>query len=255
MNNNRYKDPQDLHTLTIPGDQTNKPQSMEDFSVASQDGNSRVFFQNFEDHLIEYIRQCDVVIGCIAWLTSKPILQALAGTKGVSIIVQKEDFLRPDPDSHVWQSNWAQWLRTLYDQLPKTLYRFDFDGTILSRLTVAGDTSIDPVRCIGNHNADKQSAFPRSHHKFVIFCDYVEEVPHEFGMSSPLILPMILPKSVWTGSYNFTKTAGMSFENAVVLSDPSIVDAYFHEYAQIAALSEPLDWERQWSVPEWRIGT
>jgi hypothetical protein len=37
------------------------------------------------------------VIGCIAWLTNTKIIQALRKVdQGVQIIVQKEDFLRPD---------------------------------------------------------------------------------------------------------------------------------------------------------------
>jgi phosphatidylserine/phosphatidylglycerophosphate/cardiolipin synthase-like enzyme len=65
----------------------------------------------------------------------------------------------------------------------------------------------------------------------------------------------VCPYAVWTGSYNFTKNAGMSFENALYIEDQPIVDAYMAEYAQIFSLSEPLDWTSEWSVPEYRIGT
>ena len=65
----------------------------------------------------------------------------------------------------------------------------------------------------------------------------------------------VVPYKVWTGSFNFTNNAERSFENAVVLEEPSIVQAYFKEFQQIAALSEPLDWESEWVEPEWRIGT
>ena len=60
---------------------------------------------------------------------------------------------------------------------------------------------------------------------------------------------------VWTGSYNISQTATKSLENAVVIRDQVIAEAYFNEWSQIMALSEPLDWESEWVAPEWRIGT
>jgi phosphatidylserine/phosphatidylglycerophosphate/cardiolipin synthase-like enzyme len=67
--------------------------------------------------------------------------------------------------------------------------------------------------------------------------------------------PSFVPYEVWTGSFNFTKNATYSFENAIVSRDRNLVAAYFSEFSQLAALSEPLDWEVEWVAPEWRIGT
>jgi len=63
------------------------------------------------------------------------------------------------------------------------------------------------------------------------------------------------PYEVWTGSFNFTKNATYSFENAVLSKDQNIVGAFFREFGQIAALSESLDWETEWTAPDWRIGS
>jgi hypothetical protein len=60
---------------------------------------------------------------------------------------------------------------------------------------------------------------------------------------------------VWTGSFNFTETATASLENAVILREPRLIEAYLREFCQVAALSEPLDWSSAWLAPEWRIGT
>lgn len=60
---------------------------------------------------------------------------------------------------------------------------------------------------------------------------------------------------VWTGSYNFTQNAERSWENAVIIRDPVIADAYLREWAQLYSLSEPLDWKSPYVAPEWRIGT
>src|SRR5712692_3136819 len=72
------------------------PSKLADHSTVSIDGKILVFFKNLEDHLIRFVQEADVVVGCVAWVTSEPILKALAKKKGVSLVVQKEDFLRPD---------------------------------------------------------------------------------------------------------------------------------------------------------------
>jgi len=59
----------------------------------------------------------------------------------------------------------------------------------------------------------------------------------------------------WTGSFNFTKNAGYSLENALIVRDKRIVSAYVNEFAQVAAVSEPLDWETSWSNPQHFIGS
>lgn len=63
------------------------------------------------------------------------------------------------------------------------------------------------------------------------------------------------PKAVWTGSFNFTSNASRSLENAVFIRDPSVATAYANEFAQVAMLSEPLNWSSKWVCPAWRIGT
>jgi hypothetical protein len=60
---------------------------------------------------------------------------------------------------------------------------------------------------------------------------------------------------VWTGSFNWSENGVNSLENAVVISDCRVIDAYLAEFEQIAALSEPLDWQSEWVEPEWRIGS
>src|SRR5262249_7338846 len=146
----------------------------------------------------------------VAWLTSKAILAALARLQGVSIIVQKEDFLRPDIESG---PNWARRLRNLYESLPVGLSRFDISR--LESMDICGNSTLHPVRCVGNYNAEKAPAFPRSHHKFVVFCHWNEGEDECGGWKE------IEPYAVWTGSFNFTETANRSFENALILRDPN----------------------------------
>lgn len=219
-------------------------------TTQSKDGSVVVYFDNLADHLIGHIRQSKIVVGCVAWLTSADVLRALADVPGgVSIVVQKEDFLRRDIRT---RSNWKTELRRLYGALKFPYFRCAMDGLVGS-LSCACDPTIDPIRCVGNHNSNKAPAFPRMHHKFLVFCDssdttYSDDDGEPWGIR-------ILPRAVWTGSFNLTYNATLSLENSVLLTDPDLAAAYYHEWEYIMGLSESLDWESEWAAPEWRIGT
>lgn len=234
-------------------------QPLQDYQAASADGQAEVYFRDLESHLCRHIRSADLVVGCVAWLTSFPILESLSSVPyGVGLVVQKEDFLRPDIAPH---SEFAQQLRTAYGKLHgPDVDRYHFPG-ILGDLSVCGDPGIDSVRCVGNHNASKRAAMPRMHNKFLVLCSYTfegffnEELCCYLDKDGMPTCPKVSPYAVWTGSFNFTKNAGFSLENAVVLKDEAICTAYFNEWQQIEGLSEPLDWETPWVTPQWRIGT
>lgn len=226
--------------LNIDGDFDSK---LSDNSVSSNNSIS-VYFRDIECKLLSHIEEADAVFGAVAWLTSNSILDALSKLNNVSIVVQKEDFLRPDIGS---SRDWKSELRTKYSKLKCNLTRCSFTN-ILSQMSVASDPSIDPVRCVGNHNRDKKPAFPRMHNKFLVFAK-VLQLDDKYEQET------IEPYAVWTGSFNFTKNATKSLENALYITDLAIVNAFFNEYSQIAAMSEPLDWTSDWSEPEWRIGT
>ncbi|MDA5562337.1 phospholipase D-like domain-containing protein [Cobetia sp. MMG027] len=202
-----------------------------------------VYFRDIEKKLLQHISEADAVFGAVAWLTSDLILDALSQVNDVSIVIQKEDFLRPDFGVN---NNWKNKLREKYDALSCSLTRYSFDN-ILNSVSVCSDPSLDSVRCVGNHNRDKKPAFPRMHNKFLVFAkiDGTDEHGNE----------IIKPYAVWTGSFNLTRNASMSLENALYLTEPKIVKAYYDEFGQIAAMSEELDWTSDWAAPEWRIGT
>lgn len=220
----------------------NFPRRFNDNSTSTDSG-IKVYFRDLEDKLILHIKECDAAFGAIAWLTSFPILDALASLKNVSIVVQKEDFLRPDMDARY---GFKKALRRKYKALRCNLTRYSFRN-ILSSISIASDPSLDPIRCVGNHNSEKHPAFPRMHNKFIVFAKVDESSTNDFET--------ITPYAVWTGSFNFTKSATLSLENALFITDTKIVNAYFEEYGQIAAMSEELDWTSEWVAPEWRIGT
>lgn len=216
-----------------------------------------VYFRSLEEKLIEEIKKHDMVVGCVAWLTNENILEAMSTVK-CAIVVQKEDFLRPDTN-HPF--GWKERLRWMYSRLKMPYDRFEL-GSLLGSMSTFGDPSIGGVRCVGNHNKEKLPSFPRMHNKFIVLCNVVEpesryeDVSDDEGFSDcERIYASIRPQCVWTGSFNFTQNATLSLENAVIIRNPTIVNAYYDEWEHIEALSEPLDWESEWCAPEWRVGT
>jgi hypothetical protein len=224
------------------------------FSIASVDNGCaeesakvEVIFRDLEARLVAEIERYPRVYGCVAWLTNEPVLQALASKRATSIIVQKEDFLRPDRG---WS---AQRLRRLYSALPSGS-RYEVPGCSYS---YSSDDTMPALRCMGNHNSDKSPAWPRMHNKFLVFCEedistesYSDGVDEEHWESVKVV-----PKAVWTGSFNVTKNATFSLENAVLIDNAAVAEAYLAEFALIFGASEPLDWEHQWAAPEFRIGS
>jgi len=234
------------------------------------DGSVECVFKNIEQRLITEIYKHDYVIGCVAWLTHFDILAALATRKGVCIVVQKEDFLRPDSGGGPSKEDLRAWYKKV-----RGICRYDLarhGAGLVSGLSVCGDPYSAAIRCCGVFEKMKK-AVPRCHHKFVVFCD--GEIEHHEAVAGTdevcttglwkgmLVNPgtpayndiHLKPVSVWTGSFNFTQNAVLSFENAVIISNSGIVRAYTAEFEQVFALSEPLDWKHVYVEPEYRIGT
>jgi len=202
------------------------------------DVKATAYFRDLPRHLINHINQADVVLGCVAWLTHDEILDAMAGAR-CSLVVQKEDFLRPDMNAA--GDRWKARLRDKYSHIGG-LGR----PMVAPDLSYCSDPALDGVRCVGNHNSSRLPAFPRMHNKFVVFAKCRIDDNSEYS---------ITPYATWTGSFNFTKNGGASLENALYVESQDIAQAYFQEYRHILALSEPLDWESEWVAPQWRIGS
>ena len=171
-----------------------------------------------------------VIFGAVAWLTSKPILESLVCAKErkatIMLVVQKEDFLKPQ-SLRGSRKKWATEIRRLYDLLG------DVETSRLTEFlpSVSCDISlkkVKAVRCLGNFNADKNPSHPRMHNKFLV----------------------IGSKTVWSGSYNFSLAAEMSYENAVIMRDEKVAKMYMKEFALLFSLSEPLDWKSKTMQPE-----
>jgi hypothetical protein len=200
------------------------------------------FTGNLESALADWIRDADFVFGCFAWLTNRTVLDALAGLKyGCQVVVQKEDFLRPDSG---WTSQSNVELRERYERLRCGMSQYECPS-IAARLSTNWCHDISPVRCAGVSPADRKMTWPRMHHKLAVACKCeVDEAELRF-----------FPYSVWTGSFNPTANGSRSRENAVVIDSESAAEFFIEEWAKVFAMSEPLDWAYEWCAPEYRLGT
>ena len=216
----------------------------EDHSMKSESVD--IYFRNIEDALLKKIRDYKdgIVFGCVAWLTNERILSALAECNAVQIVVQKEDFLRPDFKTQA--QGWKERLRRNYNKL-----KFPYERHMLRypvrELSFCNGPDVESVVCMGNHNSEKVPAWPRMHNKFLVFCTIINE--NDDGAVK------YAADSVWTGSFNFTKNSTNSLENAVFIKNNEIAEAYLSEHHFIFGMSERLDWESQWVEPQYRIGS
>ena len=219
-------------------------------------------FRDVFPAIISYIEASDAVIGCVAWLTHPGVLNAFK-KKEVSIVVNKEDWMRPDKIT----------IRGLKESIaalnPLQMLRAQERMGVLDGVCYNADIKLDEaVRCCGVYNEDKTNG-PRMHNKFLVFLrlehceepvrkDYPEGVEGDcwFEQSCACWSPTYLkPYAVWTGSVNMTMNSSNSLENGVYIQDHTIAEAYMREYTQIFALSEPLDWTHKYCAPEFRVGT
>lgn len=207
------------------------------------------YFRDLETPLLSHIAEADAVVGCVAWLTNSRVLTALASKRAASIIVQKEDFLRPDLEP--LHTDWKSELRRLYEAICPIRAPVHWMAGWLEIRTSEDNIGLGSpleevgLRCVG-HQKGSESAMPRMHHKFLVFL-------RKRNQSDPEVKDgdwPYQPYAVWTGSYNITKNGNASLENALFLRNDDIAAAYCDEWAQLIEISEPLDWTSRYAAPE-----
>lgn len=127
-----------------------------------------VYFRDLKDHLISEINNAEIVLGAVAWLTDIDILEALS-KKPCQIVLQKEDFLRPDIELTL-SNNSKKELRDAYKKL-----HFDYDTRNFSNkiyeLSFDDIYEIDPIRCFGYLTDKYRHCSPKMHNKFLVFAE------------------------------------------------------------------------------------
>jgi PLD-like domain len=248
---NEHHVPNNLHNIKFKADAYGETNQANHNTITPE---TECYFKNIESILLKKIKEADVVVGCVAWLTNKKIINALKEVKyGVQIIVQKEDFLRPDAKTFDKMNLYEDYKSIGICELG---HNYGNDGvrtnSIIDELNTSSVLNItNAIRCVGNYNIDKKIAWPRMHNKFLIFCKKESSYDDNDGYE----YEHLMPYAVWTGSLNLTETSMKSFENAVLIKNKEICEAYVNEWGQIFALSEELNWDKPWCEPEFRVGT
>lgn len=219
---------------TAPGDLKDvHPPNMKVFDRASVTvGNVTAHTRDIRARLIDFIATSQSVVGCVAWVRDPDILAALAAKDNAAIIVQKETMLRDDA--------------TLRRRLKALSNGWRLSSMPEPLRLLGPDASIAGCRCVGQHIGRANPGAPRMHHKFLVDVEFNPRGRTEATRWSP--------RRVWTGSFNFSRNADASLENAVEIADAGVAAAYFDEWMKVMAISEPLDWTARMPKPQWKKG-
>ena len=162
------------------------------------------------------------------------LLEAMS-KKPCQIVLQKEDFLRPDMEVILSRSSKLK-LREAYNNLSFEYTSVSFSNKIFE-LSYDEIFDIEPVRCFGLLTEKMKHCSPKMHNKFLIFCEFDTNTNK------------IKPKKVWSGSANLTEMSMYSLENAILIDNETIALQYLKEYEYIYYLSESLNWDSTWVSP------
>lgn len=207
-------------TVTSLHDLHDRPRNRD---TSTPHGVATAHFGQLRRPLLQFIDGSEIIVGCVAWLTERYILEALAA-RPVALVVQKENWWKKaDARGKALAQRYAALTGGLSaSAFPEPLATKTFRGK-----PVPNDAVLVPLACVGFGGASHHS--PLMHHKFIVRC-----VMGPDGVLEPV--------AVWTGSQNFSANSDNSFENAVEIHDPRIAAAYLAEFALMASLSEPMNW-------------
>lgn len=200
-----------------------------------------VYFQNIKKQLELFIDEADCIVGCVAWITDEDVLKFLSAKRGVSLVVQKENKSKANWSALTRMSKYfVQEIQAAHTDL--LAYYLEKSGKNVG--------AIDLFRCVGHVKAkDSKEILPLMHHKFLVDCS-LEDVEDEVSPVGLKPRKKLVPKRFWTGSYNFSRNAQSSLENALVCEDKAAAECYFGMWQRIYAMSESLKYASNNPEPE-----
>lgn len=227
-----------LNGLDVPTE-ANLLRGQLDHGATAQGCTVEVIFKDLKARFVEFIRGfCSehgdgnlAIVGCVAWLDDHTVLQALLDNDVVtSLIVNKERrYLRADTFSRL-KPFWVE---------ERAMTRPQFWSSVFETQPHDPAERWEAVRCCGDGTAKALM-----HNKFLAFLRRSEEREADPGGGINEYDDWT-PFAAWTGSSNFTHAADRHLENAVLIHDARIADAFVREWGTIACLSEPLA-SRSW---------
>ena len=99
-----------------------------------------VHFAGLRDACLKWINEQEIVVGCVAWLTNDAIIGTINSRRAAQVIMQKEDWLRPDTrGQHPAKKN-----PSIYQQ-DSGVDRW----SLVYGLSLNGDPGVGRYRCFG----------------------------------------------------------------------------------------------------------
>ena len=215
------------------------------------------YFRDIKKELLHAISKADAVFGCAAWLTDDDVINALNSVPNISIVVSHSTY---NAKSKMLKSH-KNWIK-LRDIATKFNHFHTIIGDYAECIKLGqSDDAIAPLLVLDPKNfgtsTEDKTADSMLHNKFLIFAKvffdkdqvqsgaaYYYSAGSRSGQFSPdqflqmTAKPTIVPFAVWTGSFNFSANANSHLENAVLIHNERIAEAYFNEFSQIYSLSQ-----------------
>lgn len=175
------------------------------------------YFDDMRRHFLDCIHAHDVALCAVYALSDQEIVNALAGLRYVSVLVDQD-----------YRSDHCDYTPLLYhDGVPAgegariEIYR-DEEDTNLARHHALNPLVFVPPPPEAGRGRRRYESF---HTKFCVFGDleandYPDDIPDRF----------IIPRAVWIGSYNPTPTGDRSIQSAVLLREREVVLGFMSEY-------------------------
>lgn len=191
------------------------------------------YFSDLETRFVNLIDRYPVIVGCVAWLTNARILSHLKSREMVSLIINKENWGGECIDSSLLTNPRLWRLMQMYSYLPmgatnlvswsswhhSTIFEEEISHNVINALNLNDDWISEPIRVISSENSTSLM-----HNNFIVACDKLKL--NRNGEE----IDLIIPREVWTGSFDFTENGRRNLENAVVISS-MYSDGYYNGYS------------------------
>lgn len=202
----------------------------------SSKGEIAVDFYDHERRVCDFINRSDIIVGCSFYLTNAKIIESLERSQGASIIIDKSamiglyNFIGERWKCKTWNGKKYHKAKSYYEDRFKSipLMQYNFIHKVNQYLDNEYDHPVkvkESVRYFGSSNSSV-----KLHHKFLVSCSA------EYDESGDV--KKLNPKSVLTGSYNFTGNANRNRETLITIFDTNVANEFFLEWERAFLLSE-----------------
>lgn len=216
------------------------------FSKYVYDRNGNITGSHITHELVAMIKRygrTSIILGCIAWISGGEIIEALSQCKGVSLIVNREDFSKYGVGST--GKKYAK-IPRIGQPFSQAFAHIPSDLSSLEPKRKNGKSSYTSVRAFGNPSMSVGSNANNGksgleHCKYMIFFESRPMLLAGGGDNGEDIYEYKdYPAAVWTGSMNMTKNSESHHENTVLIESDKIAMAYYKDFSKTFMVSTPV---------------